>query len=145
LKPGGRFLRCTWEEQADIEFMTKVYYRHLPYALDGLQDEKLEQDWKFYGKENEAGEYKIFEQGGFEEVEVDKETAAFVVPDEETFWAMMERVGFWGHFRRLESLGEDKLARLKKKVFKDLQAHKQADGILFTKTVMYMCGRKPGG
>lgn len=65
-----------------------------------------------------------------------------VSTDEEEWWRQMQHLGWDSFTEKIEADGTDQLHRVKQAIFKDLQPHKQADGIHFDKAVFFVCGTK---
>jgi ubiquinone/menaquinone biosynthesis C-methylase UbiE len=140
LKDGGRFVRCSWEEQEDLRWMEEAILRHYPAIL---------QDREYLGRrpigmayEKAEGHEIILRSAGFREIETSRESMTFVSTDEEEWWRQMLNVGWDSLIKKIERGGGDQLQRVKEAIFEDLQHYKQADGIHFDKVVFFVCGAK---
>jgi hypothetical protein len=51
-------------------------------------------------------------------------------------------LGWRRYLAKMENVGAERLQRIKEALFKDLQSHKRADGIHFTKSVLFATGVK---
>ena len=140
LRDGGRFVCCSWENQADLRWMEEAILRHYPAMLE--DSKYLERRPIGTAYENPDG-YRIILPGvGFREIGVRRETMTFVSTDEEAWWRQMINLGWDSLIRKVENAGADRLHRLKDAVFADLQRHKQAGGIHFDKTVFFVIAVK---
>jgi len=140
LKNGGRFVCCSWEKQEDVRWMEDEIIRHYPPILEDC--EYLERRPIGMAYEKAKGYQFIFQQAGFREIEVIKESMTFISTDEEEWWRQMQALGWASLIRNIEHAGADQLQRVKEAIFKDLQHFKQTDGIHFDKMVFFVSGVK---
>jgi SAM-dependent methyltransferase len=140
LRAGGRVGISTWERQADLDWMEETFMRYFPSILS--EREFIERRPIGYSRESAAGYVTILKSAGFRDIETFNEKVTFVSADEELWWEQMRNLGWYRFFERVEAEGADRLQRLRAGVFSDLQPHKQADGIHFTKAVAFVFGRK---
>ena len=138
LREGGRFVCCSWHEQEDLAWMEEAIIRHYPPILE--DDEYLEQRPIGMAYEKAEGYKIIFQNAGFREIEIFRETMTFISTDEEEWWRQMQHLGWDSFIEKIENVGTDQLQRVKEAIFKDLQHHKQKDGIHFDKVVFFVCG-----
>jgi SAM-dependent methyltransferase len=142
LRDGGRVGISTWEQQADLDWMEQKFIGAFPSIASDR--EFIERRPIGYSKESAHGYDIILRSAGFEDVEIFREKVAFVSTDEEEWWEQMRSLGWYRYFERTENEGVDKLERFKESVFRDLQRHKHADGIQFSKSVAFVFGAKRG-
>jgi ubiquinone/menaquinone biosynthesis C-methylase UbiE len=140
LRDGGRFVCCSWEAQQDLAWMEEAMLRHYP---DLLQDGEYMQERPIGMAYEKAPGYEIIlRAAGFRNIDISWETGEFASTDEEEWWRQMGNVGWDPFFKKIKQANADKLQSIKDAIFEDLQSHKQADGIHFTKTAFYVCGVK---
>jgi ubiquinone/menaquinone biosynthesis C-methylase UbiE len=140
LREGGRFVCCSWEEQEGLAWMEQAVLRHYPAILQ--DDEYLKRHPIGMSYEKIEGYEIIFRSAGFREVECCRETMTFVSTDEEQWWAQMLEVGWKSLITKIKDQASDQLQRVKGAILRDLQQHKQADGIHFDKVVFFCSGVK---
>ena len=140
LRDGGRFVCCSWEKQEDVSWMEEAILRRYPEILE--DSEYLERRPIGMSYEKAEGYEVIFQNAGFREIEVSRETMTFVSTDEEEWWRQMRHVGWDSLLEKIEKDGRDRLQRVKEAIFEDLQLYKQADGIHFDKVVFFVRGVK---
>jgi len=140
LRDGGRFVCCTWEKQEGISWMEEAIYRHYPEILEDSEYLKRRPIGMAYEKVD--GYEIIFQRAGFRNIRIIRETMTFVSTDEEEWWRMMLYLGWDSFIDKIMNDGTDQLQRIKGAIFKDLQSHKHADGILFDKVVFIVYGHK---
>ena len=133
LKEGGRFVCCSWEEQEDLAWMEEAILRHYPAILQ--DDEYLERRPIGMAYEKAEGYEIIMQSAGFQSVESAKEAMTFVSTDEKEWWRQMLNLGWESLIEKIET-GE--LERVREAIFRDLQSHKQADGLHFKKVVFFV-------
>jgi ubiquinone/menaquinone biosynthesis C-methylase UbiE len=132
LKPGGQVGIGSWVDQGDIEWLVKEFKKYLPeYA----------KDIACYSEENPAGYQIILKHSGFENIRVVVETTDFVSSDAEVWWRQMN---ITADELFLNVPDPSTLENFKKQVFTDLGAFECAEGIRFSKTVLYAFATKPG-
>jgi ubiquinone/menaquinone biosynthesis C-methylase UbiE len=112
LNTGGRVGISSFERQDDIEWMEETLGRYLPDLVR-----------------------KILSRAGFKDIQIHRMQADFVSADEETWWRQMEQVGWRRYLKESDTMGPGALEQLKANVFRDLQRHKDGEGIHFTKWV----------
>jgi SAM-dependent methyltransferase len=137
LKPGGRFACCSWLAQDDLAWTEETVLRHFP-AMRHNQAYLAEAPIGM-AYEKPQGYEIILDKAGFREIEVATHTLTCLSTDEDEFWQQMLFVG-WQPI--LDTLGEAEQQGIKDAVLKDLQAQKGADGIIFDKTVFFVCAQK---
>jgi ubiquinone/menaquinone biosynthesis C-methylase UbiE len=140
LRHGGRFVCCSWDKQEDLSWMEEAMLRHYPAILEN--SEYLERRPIGMAHEKAEGYEVIFRSAGFSEIEILREAMTFVSTDEEEWWRQMQHLGWDSFTERIEDAGTGRLQGVKEAIFKDLQPHKQADGIHFDKAVFFVCGVK---
>jgi ubiquinone/menaquinone biosynthesis C-methylase UbiE len=140
LRDGGKFVCCSWEAQEDLAWMEASMLRH--YKLLQQDEEYMQRRPIGMAYEKAVGYKIILHAAGFNNIEMDKETAEFVSTDEEEWWRQMSSVGWESILERIEQTDPEDFQRAKDAIFDDLQNHKQSDGIHFTKTVFYISGVK---
>ena len=84
----------------------------------------------------------VLDKAGFRDILVLREDQAFLFRDEEEWWRVMERSGWQNHLARIQSLGSGVLEKLKGDARAMLQNHQDADGIHFTRSVLFAFGAK---
>ena len=137
LRDGGRFVCGSWEKQEGITWMENAIRRYYPEILD--DSEYLERRPVGMAYENAEGYEIIFQKAGFRNFDVIREAMTFVSSDEDEWWEMMLYVGWDTYIEKIEN---DRLEKIKNEIFKDLQSHKQVDGIHFEKIVFFVHGEK---
>ena len=140
LRDGGKLVVCSWEAQEDLAWMEATMLRYHPDLL--LDKEFLAERPIGMAHEKPAGYEIIFRAAGFKDIQVSQEKAEFISTNEQDWWSMMSSVGWETLFDKLERANPGQLSRIKEKIFQDLQAFKQSDGIHFTKSVFYVSGVK---
>ena len=140
LREGSRFVCCSWEEQEDLAWMEQSMVRHYPALLQ--DNEFLQKRPIGLSYEKVQGYDIIFHAAGFRDITVSRETAEFVSTDEDEFWREMDSMGWDRYLEKIRQVNTNKLHRIKDAIFRDLQSHKQLDGIHFTKTVFFISGVK---
>ena len=141
LRAGGRVWISAWEEQGDLDWMEETLVRYLPFILSDR--EFIEHRPIGYSRENAAGYDIILRNAGFRGINILHEQAEFVSASEEEWWEMVNSLAAWRRYlARIENGGTERLQRIKEALFKDLQSHKRADGIHFTKSVLFATGIK---
>jgi ubiquinone/menaquinone biosynthesis C-methylase UbiE len=140
LRDGGTFVCCSWEEQEDLAWMEEAMLRFYPTLLQ--DEEYLQQRPIGMGYEKAQGYEIILRSAGFREIEISRETAEFVSTDEDEFWREMDYIGWDIFLKKIKTENADKLLRVKEAILKDLQSHKQSDGIHFSKTVFFISAVK---
>jgi len=136
LKPGGKVGLGFWVEQSDIDWFAEAFRKYLPEVASAAGVRLFP-----YGKENPQGYEIILQSGGFQDICVHTEAAAFVSPDEETWWRQMHYAAR-EYFEQIPDAAQQEW--FKERVFADLQPFRSAQGIAFTKTVAFSFGVKPG-
>lgn len=137
LREGGRFVCCSWEEQEDLAWMEAAILRHYPAILQ--DDEYLERRPIGMAYEKAPGYEIILESAGFRGIDISKETMTFVSTDEDEWWRQMLHLGWESLVDKIEA---DELHRVQEAIFRDLQPHRQADGIHFNKVVFFVSAVK---
>ena len=140
LRPGGRFVCCSWQKQEDVSWMEAAMLRRYPAIVDDR--EYMVQRPIGMAYENPEGYKIILQSAGFSEISIDIEKMTFVSTDEEEWWRQMLQIG-WDSF--LENIGTqdaEQLDRVKAAIFSDLQSYKHADGIHFEKEVFFVRAEK---
>lgn len=140
LRAGGRVWICAWEKQADLDWMEESLIRYLPSILSDR--EFIERRPIGYSRENAAGYNSILRNAGFKDIDILHEEAEFVSASEEEWWEQMGNLGWRRYLAKLENVGAERLQIIKEAVFKDLESRKRADGIHFTKSVLFATGVK---
>jgi len=140
LREGGKFVCCSWEEQEDFAWMEEAMLRYYPAILQ--DDEYLTRCPIRMSYENGEGYEIILSAAGFKNIEVSRETAEFVSTDEDEWWRQMQYIGWDTFFEKIRPNDEHKPQRIKESILKDIQSHKQPDGIHFTKTVFFVSAVK---
>lgn len=120
--------------------MEEAIYRHYPEILEDSEYLKRRPIGMAYEKVD--GYEIIFQRAGFRNIRIIRETMTFVSTDEEEWWRMMLYLGWDSFIDKIMNDGTDQLQRIKGAIFKDLQSHKHADGILFDKVVFIVYGHK---
>ena len=138
LRDGGRFVACSWEEQEDLSWMEEEIIKHYPAIL--ADREYLERRPIGMAYEKAEGYEIIFQSAGFREIEVIRERMTFVSTDEEEWWRQMQHLGWASLIQEIGHEGADQLQAVQRAIFRDLQRHKQADGIHFDKVVFFVYG-----
>jgi len=92
--------------------------------------------------EKARGYETIFQNAGFREIGIFRETMTFISTNEEEWWRQMQHLGWNSFIEKIENVGTDQLQRVKEAIFKDLQRYKQTNGIHFEKAVFFVCGVK---
>ena len=140
LRNGGRFVCCSWEEQADLPCMEEAILRQYPAMLE--DGEYLRRRPIGIAYETPEGYEIILRNAGFQEIEVVRETMTFVSTDEEAWWRQMLNLGWASLIKKIENAGTEELQRVQAAIFSDLRPFKQSDGIHFDKTVFFVRGVK---
>jgi ubiquinone/menaquinone biosynthesis C-methylase UbiE len=140
LKEAGRFMCYSWESQEDLAWMEETMERYYPSLLNDTQ--YLQERTIGMAHENAQGYEIILNTAGFRDIQVTRETAEFVSTDEAEFWWQMQSIGWDVFFKKIEKIKSDELQLIKYAIYQDIQSHKQADGIHFTKSVFYVSGVK---
>lgn len=140
LKAGRRVWISAWEKQGDLDWMEETLVRYLPSILSDR--EFIEHRPIGYSKESAAGYDIILRNAGFKDIDILHEKAEFVSAGEEEWWEQMNNSGWRRYLAKMENVGAERLQRIKEALFKDLQCHKRADGIHFTKSVLFATGSK---
>ncbi len=140
LKTGGRVGISSWSKQEDLDWLGEQFRRYLPAFV---ADQEREDIVTVYSRENATGLERILRAGGFQEIEITAETAAFVSTDEEEWWLQMWGAGWKEYIDRVASTDATALKQFKERVFENLQPHKQNGGIHFFKSVLFAFGSKP--
>ena len=120
--------------------MEEAIIRHYPAILEDC--EYLGQRPIGMAYEEAEGYEIIFQNAGFRDIEIFRETMTFISTDEEEWWRQMQHLGWDFFIEKIENVGTDQLQRIKEAIFKDLQRYKQTDGIHFEKVVFFVCGVK---
>jgi len=131
LREGGQFGLTTWDTLEDMEWMAAFLRRYIDI------DSK-----KVYHQDTAEGLERLLRDAGFKEVKTVIEKEEFAYRSEGQWWEDMHDSGWRSHLEKIESMGPDKLEECKKEAFKGLQAHKDADGIHFTVSVLFAFGTK---
>lgn len=131
LKEGGQFGLTTWDTLEDMEWMAAFLRRYID------SDSK-----KVYHQDTAEGLERLLRDAGFKNVKTVIEKEEFAYRDEEQWWEDMQDSGWRSHLEKIESMGPGKLEEFRKEAFKGLQAHKDADGIHFTVSVLFAFGTK---
>jgi len=134
LNSGGRVGISSFERQDDIEWMEETLGRYLPDLVQDGGRDRLQRPL-VYSKETAGGFRKILSRAGFKDIQIHRMQADFVSADEETWWRQMEQVGWRRYLKESDTMGPGALEQLKANVFRDLQRHKDGEGIHFTKWV----------
>ena len=140
LRAGGRVWISAWEEQGDLDWMEETLIRYLPPILSDR--EFIEHRPIGYSRENAAGYDIVLRGAGFKDIDILHEKAEFVSAGEEEWWDLMNDLGWRRYLAKMENVGDERLRRVKEALFKDLESHKRADGIHFTKSVLFATGIK---
>jgi len=140
LRAGGRVWISAWEKQSDLDWMEESLIRYLPLILSDR--EFIERRPIGYSRENAAGYDSILRNAGFRDIDILHEEAEFVSASDEEWWELMGNLGWRRYLAKLENVGAERLHIIKEAVFKDLLRHKRADGIHFTKSVLFATGVK---
>ncbi len=140
LRNGGKFVCCSWEAQEDLAWMENAMLRYYPAIL--LDNKYLQQRPIGTAYEKAQGYEIILRAAGFRDIVISKETAEFISTDEDEWWRQMDTIGWDMFLQKIKLDDADKLYRVKQAIFKDLQSHKQSDGIHFSKTVFFVSGVK---
>lgn len=139
LKDGGRLVICSWDKQEDLSWMEAAFIRYVPAILEDR--EYIERHPIGMANENPDGYQIIFQEAGFRDIGISKETAEFVSTDEEEWWRQMQHC--WdSFFKKVKNDSAEKLQGVKEAILQDLQPYKQPDGIHFTKAAFFVCGVK---
>lgn len=141
LRENGRVGISAWESQDDLEWLEEKLLRQFP-SLASDRDVGTGSNPLVYSRENPEGYRAILKNAGFKAIEFYKEEVEFSSTDEEEWWEQMRHLGWEFYFDRLEEMGSNTLQTFKESVFIDLEKYKHPDGILFTKSVFYACGKK---
>jgi hypothetical protein len=120
--------------------MEQAILRHYPAILEDA--EYLERRPIGMAYEKPQGYEIILRTAGFRDIEVFREVMTFLSADEEEWWQQMQEVGWASLLAKIEDQSAARLQKVKEAIFKDLQCHKQADGIHFDKVVFFVCGVK---
>jgi len=140
LKPGGRVGISSWSKQEDLDWLGEQFRSYLP---DYVADHEEEDIVTVYSRENAMGLERILLAGGFQEIEIIAETAAFISTDEEEWWLQMWGAGWKEYIDRVASTDATSFKQFKERVFENLQPYKQNGGIHFKKNVLFAFGSKP--
>jgi SAM-dependent methyltransferase len=139
LKGGGRFGRSAWALQEDNEWMGELLNHHL--SSDGTGGDGRIPLWR-YSKETAQGMTSILDEAGFRDVRVVAEEAEFVYQDEGEWLAVMGDYGWSSYLEQARSLPPDKRRRFEEDVLAKLSERKDADGIHYTRKVLFALGTK---
>ncbi len=131
LRPGGQVGLGAWVEQSDIDWIIGVFKKCFPEADKNIV---------CYARENPEGQKIILQNSGFEDIQVQVETASFVLPDAEVWWRQMRQAAS-DYFRQITN--PNTLQNFKEQVLVDLQQFQSPEGIRFSKTVSFALGTKP--
>jgi ubiquinone/menaquinone biosynthesis C-methylase UbiE len=137
LKPGARFVCCSWDVQEDVTWMEDAILRYHPAILEDREYIQHRPIGMSY--EKAQGYELIFRSAGFKEIEILTHSMTFVSTDEEEWWRQMNHLGWDTLLAKIE---DHRLRRLKELIFNDLQAFKKNDGICFQKSAFFVCARK---
>ena len=140
LREGGRFVCGSWEKQEGLTWMENSIHRYYPEILNDTEYLKHRPVGMAYEKAD--GYEIIFKSAGFRNIEVIREAMTFVSSDEDEWWRMMLYIGWDKYLAKIENSGKDRIEEIKRSIFKDLQSHKQTDGIHFEKIVFFVRGEK---
>jgi ubiquinone/menaquinone biosynthesis C-methylase UbiE len=135
LREGGRVGISSWAMQEDNEWMAGLVNRYLSAGEGGRIP-------PCYSKETAAGLTTILRQAGFSDVRVLTEQEDFVFHDEAEWLEVMRQYGWDRYLDQIKTLPGDRVRRFESDAFETLQRHKQADGIHYTRTVLFALGRK---
>ena len=140
LKKGGQIWISQWTRQENLDWMEERFIRTYP---------AVEHDAEFvrrrpigYSRENADAYVKILKNAGYEKIEIRTETTDLVAAHEDAWWREVGRLGWSGFLKRVQEFGSTPVDVFKESVFKNLQSHRQPDGIHFTKTVNFARGEK---
>ena len=139
-REGGQVWICAWERQADLDWMEEMFIRHLPSIVS--DPEFIERYPIGYSRENATGYDTIMKNAGLKNIEIFKETADFVSTDEEAWWEEIQNLGWKRFTRKVDAEGSNDPRKFKEHVWEELQRNKHADGIHFTKSVLFAHGVK---
>lgn len=134
LNSGGRVGISSWERQDDIEWMEETLARYLPDLVQDGGRGRIQRQ-PVYSIETARGLRKILSSAGFKDIQIHRVQADFVSADEETWWRQMEQVGWRRYLKEIDAMVPGALEQFKAIVFRDLQRHKDGEGIHFTKWV----------
>ena len=136
LRAGGRVALSSWAWQEDNEWMGASVGRLVPEP--GNTDLRP----RAYGLDTVEAFADVLDKAGFRDIQVLREDKEFVFQDEEEWWRVMENSGWQSRLERIRKMGADVLDRLKEDAFAMLQSHKDADGVHFTRSVLFAFGTK---
>ncbi|MEI6509904.1 MAG: methyltransferase domain-containing protein [bacterium] len=139
LKAGGRVGISSWSKQEDLDWLGEQFRRYLPEYVADHEEEDIV---TVYSRENAMGLERILRAGGFQEIAITAETAAFVSRDEEEWWLQMWGAGWKEYIDRVACTDTTVLKQFKERVFENLQPHREHDGIHFAKSVLFAFGSK---
>lgn len=140
LRDGGQIWISQWERQEDLDWMEEIFIRHFP-AVE-FDREFIRRRPIGYSRENADAYVTILKTAGFKEIEIFKEKAEFVSADEEAWWEQIGHLGWSSFFKRTGDFGSTHLEQFREDVFEDLRSHKHANGIHFTKSVLFAKGER---
>jgi SAM-dependent methyltransferase len=136
LRPGGRFVCCSWDRQEDLRWMEQAIIRHYPAILQDSEYLKRRPIGMAY--EKTAGYEIILQNAGFRDIAISTQEHEFVSTDEEEWWRQMLFIGWDSLLEKIEREASAELQRIKEAMFQELQQHKRADGIYFTKSAFFI-------
>jgi len=146
LRDGGRVALSSWAWQEDSEWMGELVGRLLPEDAAECEGEPvtggLGQRPRVYARDTPQTLEAKLAAAGFSDVRILREDKEFLFRDEEEWWSVMGRAGWQPHLETVERLGAGVLQRLKKDAFDMLQGHKDADGIHYTRSVLFALATK---
>ena len=131
LKAGGLIGLSSWALQEENEFLRNLLSEYL-----GKSEIHIPIN---YSKENAEGLEKMLYNAGFENIKVLEERIDVIYKDEKQWWKIMQSIGWYFHLKKVKSMGVD-LKPFNKEVVAELQSHKDADGIYFSKNVLFSFG-----
>jgi SAM-dependent methyltransferase len=140
LREGGRFVCGSWEKQEGLTWMENAIHRYYPEILGDTEYLKRRPVGMAY--EKAEGYEIIFKSAGFRNIDVIRESMTFVSSDEEEWWKMMLYIGWDKYLEKIETAEKDRFEEIKGSILKELQSHKQSDGIHFEKIVFFVRGEK---